>query len=267
MKLNSTLLPTLFIPHGGGPCFFMDWNPPGTWDRMGSWLRSLASTIGAKPDAVVAISGHWEMPEFTVNASPAPPLLFDYSGFPPHTYQLTYPAPGSPALAERIRGLLAGAGIASQTEMQRGYDHGVFVPFKLIYPDADMPIVQLSLKDGLDPAAHLAVGRALAPLRRENVLIVGSGMSYHNLRGFGPGFAAASQEFDAWLTRTAEAEPQERDARLLAWQSAPAGKIAHPDPDHLLPLMVVAGAAGEDAGKHIFTDEVMGVAVSGYRFG
>jgi aromatic ring-opening dioxygenase catalytic subunit (LigB family) len=265
--LRSAALPTLFIPHGGGPCFFMEWNPPDTWKRMGDWLRSVADSIGIKPDAVVVISGHWEAREFTVNTGSQPPLLFDYYGFPPHTYELTYPAPGSPELAERIRGLLADAGIASGTDSQRGFDHGVFVPFKLIYPDAGVPIVQLSLKEGLDPAAHLAMGRALAPLRHEKVLLIGSGMSYHNLRGFGPAFTAASREFDSWLTETVTASPEEREARLLHWQKAPAGTIAHPDPDHLLPLMVVTGAAGKDTGRRIFTDEVMGVAVSAYQFG
>jgi aromatic ring-opening dioxygenase catalytic subunit (LigB family) len=267
MTEESNALPTLFIPHGGGPCFFMDWDPPDTWDRMGDWLRSLAASLERKPDAVVVVSGHWEAPEFTVNSSLRPSLLFDYSGFPPHTYQLTYAAPGWPVLAERVCDLLADVGIVAWTEAKRGLDHGVFVPFKLIYPKADVPIVQLSLKDGLDPEAHLTLGHALAPLRHENILLVGSGMSYHNMRGFGREFTAASREFDSWLNETVSAPPDEREKRLLNWQAAPAGKIAHPDPDHLLPLMVVAGAAGEDVGRCIFTDEVMGVSVSAYQFG
>jgi len=259
--------PTLFIPHGGGPCFFMDWDPPDTWKRMENWLRSLPGTLGTKPDAIVIISGHWECPEFTVNVNPAPTLLFDYSGFPPHTYQLTYPAPGSPGLAARVQELLDRAGIASDTESKRGFDHGVFVPLKIMYPEADVPIVQLSLKRGLDPATHLRAGRALAPLRLENVMILGSGMSYHNMRGFGPSYYEVSKDFDGWLTDAVTVASGEREGRLLDWQRAPAAKIAQPYPDHLLPLMVAAGAAGPRRGKRIFTDTVMGVVVSGYRFG
>lgn len=209
--------PTLFIPNGGGPCFFMDWDPPDTWKRTENWLRSLPVTLGTKPDAIVIASGHWECPEFTVNMNPAPTLLFDYSGFLPHTYQLTYPAPGSPGLAARVQELLDHAGIASGTESKRGYDHGAFVPLKIVYPDADVPIGQLSLKRGLDPAVHLQAGRALAPLRLENVLVLGSGMSYHNMRGFGPAFHKASKDFDVWLTDTMANFPGEREARLLDW--------------------------------------------------
>ncbi len=141
------------------------------------------------------------------------------------------------------------------------------MPLKIVYPDADVPIVQLSLKRGLDPAVHLQAGRALAPLRLENVLVLGSGMSYHNMRGFGPAFHKASKDFDVWLTDTMANFPGEREARLLDWQRAPAARIAHPHPDHLWPLMVVAGAAGASHGKCIFTDTVMDVVVSGYRFG
>lgn len=261
------LAPTLYLPHGGGPCFFMDWEPADTWKRMEDWLRALPGTLDSKPDAIVMISAHWERPEFTVNINPAPTLLFDYSGFPPHTYELTYPAPGSPGLAARVQELLGRAGIACQTESKRGYDHGVFVPLKVMYPEADVPIMQLSLKRGLDPAAHMEAGRALAELRQENVLILGSGMSYHNMRGFGSAYHQVSEEFDRWLSGTVSMDPSGRDGRLLDWQNAAAARIAHPHPDHLLPLMVAAGAAGHSPGKCIFTDTVMGVVVSGYRFG
>src|SRR5581483_11331056 len=153
--MNGTrVLPTLFIPHGGGPCFFMDWNPPGTWGKMAEWLRGLGASIGEKPKAVLVTSGHWERDEFTVASNARPPLIYDYSGFPRHTYELKYDAPGSPVLAERVRELLGQAGIPARLDAERGYDHGVFVPFKLIYPNADVPIVQLSLRTGLDPSAH-----------------------------------------------------------------------------------------------------------------
>ena len=261
-------LPTFFIPHGGGPCFFMEWpGDPHMWDRMAAFLKGLAASAGPRPEAVLVISGHWEEDEFTVNASPKPPLLFDYYGFPEHTYQLQYPAPGSPALAGRVRELLGQAGIASGSNTERGLDHGVFVPFKLVFPDADIPVVQLSMKTGLDPEAHLAAGRALAPLRDEGVLIVGSGMSFHNMRGFAPAFKPASLRFDDWLADTAALPREAREQALANWTSAPDARVAQPRPDHLLPLMVAAGAAGDDPGSRIFQDEVMNVVVSATRFG
>ncbi|HEY8089827.1 MAG TPA: class III extradiol ring-cleavage dioxygenase, partial [Polyangiaceae bacterium] len=213
-------LPTLYIPHGGGPCFFMDWTmgPADTWDRMAAWLRELDGTLPEKPRALLVVSAHWEAPVPTVMTSPAPPLLYDYSGFPPHTYELTWPAPGAPELASRVRHLLSGAGFESREDAKRGFDHGVFVPLKVAYPDARVPTVQLSLREGLDPAQHLAMGRALAPLRDEGVLIVGSGMSYHNMRGFNSAAAREhSARFDAWLGEVAAKPSSERDAALAAW--------------------------------------------------
>ncbi len=259
-------LPALYIPHGGGPCFFMEWTPPDTWNTLGAWLRGLGGSIGAAPKAVVVISAHWEEDEFTVGGNAHPPLIYDYYGFPEHTYKIEYKAPGSPELAQKIRDLLAKAGIVSRVDPERGFDHGVFIPFKLIYPKADIPIVQLSLKAGLDPAAHAAAGRALEPLRNEGVLIVGSGMSYHNLRGFGPAFSEASDQFDAWLTE-AVGDAKTRNKKLSEWQRAPAARVAHPREEHLLPLMVAAGAGGEDPGSRAFSDRIMGVTTSAYRFG
>ena len=158
--------------------------PADLWDRMAAYLRGIDASLGRRPAAILVISGHWETAEPTVNTALRPPLLFDYSGFPEHTYRLTYPVAGSPALAARVRGLLSTAGIPSGEDPHRGLDHGVFVPFKVMYPDADVPVVQLSLNRNRDASTHLAMGRALAPLRDEDVLIVGSGMSYHNLREF-----------------------------------------------------------------------------------
>ena len=264
---SHAVLPSLFIPHGGGPCFFMDWNPPETWARMGAWLGGLGREIGARPRAVLVISAHWEEAAFTVNAGAAPSLLYDYYGFPEHTYHLQYPAPGSPELAQQVVELIAAAGLPVHTEHARGFDHGVFIPFKLIYPDADIPIVQLSLLEGLDPHPHLMLGEALAPLRRQGVLIVGSGMSYHNMRGIGAGVGGASDQFDAWLTQSVCAAPDERFEQLRHWLRAPAARIAHPREEHLLPLMVAAGAARADVGVKAFGDRIMGASLSAYRFG
>lgn len=260
-------MPVFFIPHGGGPCFFMD-DPDHTWTGLGTWLRGMLGGLDRRPRAIVVISSHWETREATVNAGAAPGLIFDYQGFPPQTYELRYDAPGSPELAARIVELLREHGIAAECDTQRGYDHGVFVPFLLVAPEADIPIVQLSLVAGLDPAQHLAIGMALAPLRSEDVLIVGSGMSYHNLRAFfQSGEAAGARDFDAWLTAAVTADSETRRARLRDWEHAPGARQAHPREEHLLPLHVVAGAAGDDTGTHVFGERIMGAEISGYRFG
>jgi aromatic ring-opening dioxygenase catalytic subunit (LigB family) len=193
-------------------------------------------------------------------------LIYDYYGFPEHTYRLAFDAPGSPALAGRVQSLLAAAGLPAAQDGARGYDHGVFVPLKLVTPEADLPVVQLSLQRDLDPEAHLAVGRALAPLRDEGVLIVGSGMSWHNMAGFTPAFTAKSQAFDAWLGE-AMADPARRDEAIRHWDQAPYAREAHPREEHLAPLFVAAGAASGKPGRIAFRDKVMEVVVSGYEFG
>jgi aromatic ring-opening dioxygenase catalytic subunit (LigB family) len=268
--MTTNKLPTLYLPHGGGPCFFMEWTmgPRDMWDKMAAYLRSIEKTLPQTPKALLVISAHWETQAPTVLAQEAPPLLFDYYGFPPHTYQLTWPAPGDPALAKRVQGLLAEAGISSAQDTSRGFDHGVFIPLKLAFSEAKIPTVQLSLKVGLDPAEHIAIGRALAPLREEGVLIIGSGMSYHNMRGFmNPSSLGPSQRFDAWLATTSTQERTQREQALTQWRLAPSAKECHPREEHLLPLMVVAGAANEDAGQVTFQDQVMGVVVSAIQFG
>lgn len=270
MPASPDRLPTLFIPHGGGPWPFM--TPPGQpspWDSLAVYLRGLDRSLGRRPKAVLVISGHWEEPRATVNVASKPPLLFDYDGFPDHTYRLRYDAPGSPAVAARVQALLGAAGIATGEDAERGYDHGVFVPFMLIYPDADVPIVQLSLNKNLDARTHLAIGRALAPLRDEGVLIVGSGMSFHNLRSFNdPRAVPASERFDAWLKDTVEdSDPARRESLLADWTKAPDALYCHPRPEHLLPLFVAAGAAENDVGRQTYGDHLMHTAVSGFQFG
>jgi aromatic ring-opening dioxygenase catalytic subunit (LigB family) len=266
---QATRQPTIYLPHGGGPCFFMEWTmgPRDTWDRMADWLRSLPGSLPATPSALLVVSGHWETPVPSVTTAAKPPLLYDYSGFPRSTYELQWPAPGSPELAARVQQLLGGAGIATRADGARGFDHGVFIPLKVAYPEPRIPTVQLSLRAGLDPVEHLAIGRALAPLRDEGVLIVGSGMSYHNMRGFmAPDTRDVSARFDEWLAAAVAAPPGERDAALAGWSRAPMARQSHPREEHLLPLMVVAGAAGADRGKQVLRDEVMGAVVSAFRF-
>lgn len=263
-------MPVLFIPHGAGPCFFMDWNPPGTWDRMAAFLRGVADSLPRAPRAIVLVSGHWLEPGFSVTGHARPPLIYDYHGFPPHTYELTYPAPGDPALAERIAQLSGQHGAPVRIDPERGFDHGVFIPLKLMFPKADVPVVQLSLRRDLDPAAHLAIGRALAPLRDEGVLVIGSGMSFHNMRGYGdPRYTPLAAKFDAWLTAAVASDPPRREAMLRDWTSAPHARDSHPPrgEEHLLPLLVAAGAAADSAGRRTYSEEVMKITLSAFRFG
>jgi aromatic ring-opening dioxygenase catalytic subunit (LigB family) len=262
--------PTIYLPHGGGPCFFMEPPPdePTRWVAMEAYLRSLPSMLPGRPDALLIISAHWEMPRPTVLAAAAPELLFDYSNFPPHTYRLTYPAPGAPELAARVRNLLREAGIESDEELERGYDHGVFIPLKVSFPEAEIPILQLSLQTGLDPARHIAIGKALASLRDQNVLIIGSGLSFHNLRALGdPGADKPAEAFDRWLTDTLCGPVDQREANLARWSLAPGARACHPREEHLLPLMVAAGAASGEPGRHAFAGTIWHKAVSAYHFG
>lgn len=237
------------------------------WDGLAAYLRGIDASLGIRPKAVLVVSGHWENPRPTLNVSAKPGLLFDYYGFPEHTYRLKYPAAGAPELAERVRILLGRAGIETDVESKRGLDHGVFVPFLLIYPDADVPILQLSLQAGLDPESHLEIGHALAPLRDQGILIVGSGMSYHNLADMFSGRgAAAGAAFDAWLGESVQ-DPATREQRLAKWREAPGGAASHPREEHLIPLMVAAGAAQSDRGIRSFGEVIGGKPISGFQFG
>lgn len=263
-------MPVLFVPHGAGPCFFMDWNPADTWQRLGNWLKGVAATLPARPKAIVLVSGHWLEPQFRLTGHARPPLIYDYHGFPPHTYELTYPAPGDPGLASQVARLLEHDGLAARVDDGRGYDHGVFIPLKLMFPGADIPVVQLSLRDDLDPAAHIAAGRALAPLREQGVLVVGSGMSFHNMRGYGdPRFTPVSAEFDAWLAAAVESTPTGREALLKDWTRAPHARLCHPPraEEHLLPLLVAAGAAADSEGHQAYSEKIMETTISAFRFG
>ena len=183
--MQEHTFPTYFLSHGGGPWPFMKDQFGDRYDVLEASLQDIPRQIGARPKAVLVVTAHWEGPQFLVSASPQPGMIYDYSGFPPHTYQIQYPAPGAPALAAQVKQLLDTAGHPARLDHERGFDHGTFSALFPIYPQADVPLVQLSLKHGYDPLTHVEVGRALASLRRQGVLIVGSGLSYHNLRQFG----------------------------------------------------------------------------------
>ena len=243
------------------------WGPADTWHATQRFLESVAASLPATPKALLVISGHWEESAFTASTAAAPQLIYDYSGFPAHTYQLTWPAPGAPELAARVAEMLRSAGLPSATDSHRGYDHGVFVPLKVAFPQAEIPVVTLSLDHSLDPSLHIAAGRVLAPLRDDGVLIIGSGMSFHNLRGyFQPQSAERSRAFDTWLASAVESPAPVRNALLEKWRSAPFAAYSHPREEHLMPLMIAAGAGGDAPGKRVFTDEPMGARISAYRF-
>ena len=264
--METARLPAYFLSHGGGP-----------WPHVESMRQQFAVTerefkvlprrLPAKPRAILAVSGHWEADTFTVSTAPRPGMEYDYYGFPEHTYHIQYPAPGSPALAKRVRELMDACGIHTSEDAQRGFDHGVFVPLELMYPQADVPVVMLSLKSGYDVEEHIRVGQALAPLRDEGVLIVGSGLTYHNMRGFGRDDSTAiAKAFQSYLDEAIQAEAAIRKDMLLRWDTAPGARLAHPREDHLLPLMIVAGAAGGDKGHKVFEDHVMKVPMASYEF-
>jgi aromatic ring-opening dioxygenase catalytic subunit (LigB family) len=241
------------------------------FDKLESSLIEMRRELRDRPKAVLVISGHWEEPGFTVSSGERPRMVYDYFGFPDYLYRIEYPAPGSPELARRVRQLLEGGGIDAELSPCRGFDHGTFSMMKPMYPEADIPIVQLSLNRSLDPALHLRVGRLLAPLRDEGVLIIGSGLSYHNLRemrdrrGVEP-----SRRFDAWLQDTlVSSSPEERTEKLIHWDEAPLARAAHPREDHLIPLMVAVGAAENEPGTAIYHQEDLmgGITASSFRFG
>lgn len=262
-------MPTYFISHGGGPWPWLA-NMATELEPLAESLRRMPAEIGRRPSAVLMISGHWEEAEaFTVMTSPNPPMVYDYYNFPPETYEIQYPAPGAPDLAERVVDLIAGAGLPVARDGEMGFDHGTFVPMAVMYPDADVPLFQVSMRSNYDPAEHAALGRALSPLRDEGVLIVGSGLSYHNLKLFGPGAKAPSTEFDTWLNAVLDLPPAERMAKVMDWESAPSARISHKKEDHLVPLFAALAAAEAEPATQVYhqTDIFGGVTASSWRFG
>jgi aromatic ring-opening dioxygenase catalytic subunit (LigB family) len=239
--------------------------------NMARFLRAFPETV-ARPDAIIVISAHWERPVVSITAAPDPGLMFDYYGFPPETYDYRYPAPGDPVLAGRVDGLLREAGVESRLDGERAFDHGLFIPLMLMYPDADIPCIQVSLHDSLDAGMHLRIGKALADLKQDNLLILGSGFSFHNMRELmtkrdnepDP----RNQEFEDWLAETLQdpgLDEAERERRLAGWESAPHARFCHPREEHLLPLQVCYGIAG-GPGKVVFDQTVMGFRATACRW-
>ncbi len=263
-----TRMPTYFISHGGGPWPWMpDWRVQ--FKNLEASFVQMVRDLPQTPKAILMISGHWEDDSFAVMTSPHPPMLYDYHGFPPETFQIQYKSPGAPDIARRAADLIAAAGLPVRLDPDQGYDHGTFVPAFIMYPDASVPLFQISLKRGYDPADHLALGRALAPLRDEGVLILGSGLSYHNLRLFGPGARVPSEAFDAWLSKVMAAPSAERTAALMDWEAAPYARTCHAQEDHFAPIWAVLGAAETEPAVMSYHDTMIfgGVTASSYRLG
>lgn len=239
--------------------------------NLNRFLRDYPASID-KPDAIVVISAHWEEARIGITAAAAPPLLFDYNGFPPETYAYRYPAPGHPQLAARVHELLQQAGIDSRLDAERGFDHGLFVPLLIMYPDADIPCIQVSLSASLDAGLHVRMGQALAELKTQNLLLLGSGFSFHNMRALiakrDDAADLQNQAFEEWLAQTCTAEflpEQERERRLVDWQAAPHARYCHPREEHLLPLQVCYGI-GHSAARKVFQEPVAGFIASAYQW-
>jgi 4,5-DOPA dioxygenase extradiol len=258
--LIGELSPVLFLPHGAGPLPLL-----GDKDHHGliDFLQEIASSLG-KPSAILVISAHWEADKATITSGNHPSLIYDYYGFPDEAYEIEYPAPGAPIVAEKIFHLLQQSGIDARLDDQRGFDHGLFVPLKIMFPDATVPCVQLSLINNLESEAHIKLGKALTDLRKENVLIIGSGFSFHNLRAFfSPNSDATdpkNEAFEHWLIDTCtdvDISAQEREIRLINWINAPFARYCHPREEHLLPLHICVGLSNS-AAKLVFAGKVAG---------
>jgi 4,5-DOPA dioxygenase extradiol len=252
----------VYFSHGGGPLPILG----DPYHKAMVDFMKKCPTYLHRPEAILVISAHWEEPVATVLGSPNPPLFYDYYGFPEQAYSITYPAPGDPLLSNRILEILNSAGVPTGVDPQRGFDHGVFIPLKLMYPEADIPVAQLSLVQGLDPATHFSIGQLLRELNNQNVLVIGSGFSFHNLRVFfsqmnriSEGPDPMNDAFQEWLieTCTGDLTPSTREERLIHWEQAPNARYCHPREEHFMPVVVCAGMAGQ-LGEVIFDDQILG---------
>jgi len=265
MKKKGTVL---YIPHGGGPLPILG-DP--SHKAMVKFLENIKSKIN-KPSSIIVISAHWEEDEVKITSGKKPSLIYDYYGFPEASYKITYPVPGNHKLANKIKTLLEAKNINSKLDPKRGFDHGVFIPLKIIYPDASIPCVQISLLKNLDPKKHIEIGKALTSLIYENILLLGSGMSFHNLEILLSASKnidndnAKNKEFDDWLVSVCtgkELENDKREKELVEWIKAPSARFCHPREEHLIPLHVCYGVNCEKADL-IFNDYINDKKVSAF---
>ncbi len=266
--MNHAQIDVAFISHGGGPLPLL--GDPGH-AALVAQLRELGSHL-RRPSAIAVISAHWETRPVRIGAHPQPELIYDYYGFPEESYQLQYPAPGAPDLAAAIEQTLTQQGIRAQRDVERGLDHGVFVPLTLMYPEANIPVVPISLESSLDAEHHLKLGRALRQLDRNklnggSLLVLGSGFSYHNLREMRQTarHPEKNQAFQEWLIDTCCGvhTELERTTALTQWENAPHARYCHPREEHLLPLHVCYGLAGRAADAW-FRAKVLGVDATSF---
>ncbi|WP_413807610.1 dioxygenase [Streptomyces sp. OE57] len=253
-------MPALYLSHGAPPLA----DDPVWPGQLAAWAVGLP-----RPNAILMISAHWEEAPLAIGATQQVPLVYDFWGFPQHYYQVRYAAPGAPELAERIRKTLRTAGTPVQDIPDRGLDHGAYVPLVEMYPEADIPVLQVSMPT-LDPRRLMEIGRKLAPLRDEGVLIVGSGFFTHNLaalRQSGPMPPSWSAEFDDWGQQALDA--RDIDALLDFEHTAPAAGLAHPRTEHFAPLFVTLGAAEAELGgqRSVIDGFWMGLAKRSLQFG
>jgi len=269
---NATRVPVVFVSHGGGPSFFIDGkgSPLSSMDMHSEAKKSLErlpKMLNAeRPSAIVVVSGHWEgSSEVLVTGKDTyPELYYDYGGFPDFTYKLEYKAPAEPQLAERIVQLLKSNNVPAALDKSRNWDHGVFIPLKVMYPKADIPVVEVSILKSFNPSTHIAMGKALAPLRNEGVLIMGSGFATHNFRGD----PQKAKEFTVAVEKAiTTSSPEEREEIFINWTKMPGARDAHGREDHLIPFHVVLGAAGEDQGKQLFKEDTYGMVFAHWAFG
>jgi 4,5-DOPA dioxygenase extradiol len=251
---------TLFLSHGGGPLPLLG-DPKH--QEMIDILKNISNNHIRKPSAILVISAHWEEAIPTITSKPDPELIYDYYGFPEESYQIKYPAIGAPHLAAIVHDCLKEAGIDAKEDPNRGFDHGLYVPLKLMYPLADIPCIQLSLINTLDPRTHIKIGNALENLKFPNLLIVGSGFSFHNLTAFFKNHSIESKnknrEFDSWLVKVLteqNIDETTRENMLINWSDAPFARYCHPREEHLIPLHVCYGINHSPSTEH-FSLEIM----------
>jgi len=264
-KTKSLLSKVLFIPHVGGPLPLLG---DHGHQELVDFLKHITPTLG-RPSAILIISAHWEEDRATITSGETPALIYDYAGFPDEAYKIKYPALGNPQLAEKIFNLLQNSGVEATLDNHRGFDHGLFVPLKIMFPDASIPCVQLSLLNSLDPKQHIRIGKALSELRNENLLIIGSGFSFHNMRAFFQSNSSPdekNEDFERWLINTCtnnDIPENARERKLEQWSDAPFARYCHPREEHLLPLHVCYGICSS-AAKLVFDGKVIGKKASAF---